>query len=434
MMQTIIPTTVISPVLPIKRFEYDLEGLRGFAAILVLWCHAIGMPKFLDPGWNPEGIAGYQPPAHFCVLIFFVLSGYVIGMSTKGSLTLLGILPYLRKRFTRIYPIYFISIVFTIIIANQVFPFRTIIGNLTFLQIIITPLIEANGASWSLQYEIIYYLLFIPLSFCAINPLAAAGTILAFGLGVFHFLPNVPLPASYAFGFTFWCCGWALARYSATWPRLQTSYSLLASALLLFFSLRNFNTLDPLLSVVFTRVLGNDLVYNPGLNLFESMIAIHDFTYLPYALLGILLFVHKDFPARRLVIGVLYLLPLISFSYLANHWPDYNHSKLVLPAISYLLALGLLLRPTAWTEKVGRVLMVWLIKLGAWSYGLYIIHVPILWCFKQIAYFSGSAFTYWVRFSIFIALVLVAAYFLEEKVQPYMKNKVLKKTAKGLTE
>lgn len=142
-MQPIVNATVAVPTT--KKFEVDLEGLRGFAAILVVAWHAIAISNCLDPGYTPSGIFNYQIPAHFCVLIFFVLSGYVIGLSTKEGIRLATAGIYLKKRLLRIYPIYFVSMLAALAVAISVYSWQTILGNFALLQIIVSPVIMENG-------------------------------------------------------------------------------------------------------------------------------------------------------------------------------------------------------------------------------------------------------------------------------------------------
>ena len=68
---------------PAVQIEYNLEALRGVAALLVVCGHAIDNDSLLDPGYIVQGWTRIVFPVHLAVLLFFVLSGYVIGYSTK---------------------------------------------------------------------------------------------------------------------------------------------------------------------------------------------------------------------------------------------------------------------------------------------------------------------------------------------------------------
>ena len=69
-----------------------------------------------------------------------------------------------------------------------------------------------------------------------------------------------------------------------------------------------------------------------------------------------------------------------------------------------------------------RVIPTSFIKLGALSYGLYIIHYPILKLFGQAMLFSGHWYTYLARYVLFIGISLLAAYWLEKKLQPWARR------------
>ncbi|MBC6607781.1 acyltransferase [Hymenobacter sp. BT188] len=124
---------------PKKEIQYNLEALRGVAALIVVWSHAFVFPKFLDPNYAITGPFSFEPPARISVFLFFVLSGYVIGISNKQALTKGTIGKYIKKRLLRIYPIYFLSMLFTIMIAKA-YPISTIWGNMTLTQVLLTPL------------------------------------------------------------------------------------------------------------------------------------------------------------------------------------------------------------------------------------------------------------------------------------------------------
>ena len=423
-MQTIANASKIAP--GVKKFEFDLESLRGFAALLVVVWHAVAISNCLDPHYTPSGILGAlvdcQIPAHFCVLIFFVLSGYVIGLSTKGYLQLTTAGPYLKKRLVRIYPIYLISILAALAVSVPVYPWRTILGNLVFLQIIFSPIIVENGPSWSLHYEVLYYLLFIPFSLSRISPVLVIGSCLAVGLLTMQYFSSSPLPASYAFGFAFWCCGWAISRYVVQANRVERSYTLLLSTLLLFFSLGRFNYLDALLGQLFHFGFGHDLAFPVGLDIYKTMLSAHDFAYLPYAMVGVLVFTHNRFRFRQVVLSVLFLLPSFTFFHLVRYHATIYKTPWLLPTLSYCLALVLFFKPSKRVDVISQKLMLLLTKIGGISYGLYIIHFPILFAFQKVNTFSGSGLTYWIRFTLFILLSLLAAYLLEKKFQMWMRK------------
>ena len=74
------------------------------------------------------------------------------------------------------------------------------------------------------------------------------------------------------------------------------------------------------------------------------------------------------------------------------------------------------------------------IKLGAISYGIYVIHFPISIMLSHITVFSGTILTYCIRLAVDLLLVLTAGYLLELKVQPFFKAILSKKPAVILIE
>ena len=66
-----------------------------------------------------------------------------------------------------------------------------------------------------------------------------------------------------------------------------------------------------------------------------------------------------------------------------------------------------------------------LAQVGSVSYGLYIVHVPLLYLMHQLApSFSGTALTYGLRLAVFVAAALGMAYWLEKKLQPWVKGRL----------
>jgi peptidoglycan/LPS O-acetylase OafA/YrhL len=138
-----------------------LEGVRGSAALVVLLCHLLtsidGVPNF--PLLNIIGNMGTD-----AVVVFFLLSGFVISISTRPE-TPAKI--YLSKRLVRILPIFIFSLLIAygveIVVNGPVLIVGDVIGNFLFLgslQAFIVPLVSTNGPLWSLGCEMFFYILF----------------------------------------------------------------------------------------------------------------------------------------------------------------------------------------------------------------------------------------------------------------------------------
>lgn len=192
--------------------------------------------------------------------------------------------------------------------------------------------------------------------------------------------------------------------------------------LLLFFSLGRFNYLDNIMGWGLRYGLGHDLEFPVGLDIYKTMLSAHDFAYLPYAVVGVLVFTHHQFPFRQIILTLLFLVPSLTFIHLVRYHATIYKTPWLLPTMSYVLALVLFLRPLGWMETIGKKIMEGLIKIGSISYGLYIIHFPVLFVFQKVIFFSGSGHTYWARFAIFILVSVTVAYLLEKKFQKWVRT------------
>src|SRR5258706_12200774 len=137
-----------------------LEALRGFACVYVVAYHS---RSFQSVSW----FFGYGSIA---VMVFFILSGFVISYSTF-RLKRPTFRDYLRRRIRRIYPIFIAALVFTYVtncVVTQTFApiqIKVLIGNLLMLQdsgtvgrkLGVEPF-GANTPLWSLAYEWWFYM------------------------------------------------------------------------------------------------------------------------------------------------------------------------------------------------------------------------------------------------------------------------------------
>ncbi|NJJ60290.1 acyltransferase family protein [Pseudomonas sp. B14(2022)] len=162
----------------------QLDSLRGVSALIVLVGHA--HQAFLRPTF-PESSVYVGFFTQFSVMVFFVLSGFLIGKSIFSNISANGefnILKYARDRFIRLYPPLIASMllmVALVILAPYVFSSGTnsylhipgvnfirevfttnskqIYGPLLFINGFKTPAPSANGPLWSLSIEAWYYVL-----------------------------------------------------------------------------------------------------------------------------------------------------------------------------------------------------------------------------------------------------------------------------------
>jgi peptidoglycan/LPS O-acetylase OafA/YrhL len=145
-----------------------LEALRGFAALYVVFFHALPQ-KFYFLGINFGALFRFGPES---VILFFILSGFVIKFTYEKSRDK-SFKTYFIRRFIRLYtPMILIFILGYAIkciheggLADP--EFLQLGGNLLMLQDVITQkpnvicgVYMGNGPLWSLSYEWWFYMLF----------------------------------------------------------------------------------------------------------------------------------------------------------------------------------------------------------------------------------------------------------------------------------
>lgn len=149
-----------------------LEAIRGFAALYVVLFHLLPQ-KILLFGVNVGLLFRFGPEA---VIVFFVLSGFVIKYSWEKSKDR-SFAYYFKRRFIRLYvPLFFIFLMGYLIkcysegaLANPDWP--NLLANIFMFQDVISqkPNVIAaaymgNGVLWSLSYEWWFYMLFFVLA------------------------------------------------------------------------------------------------------------------------------------------------------------------------------------------------------------------------------------------------------------------------------
>ena len=397
------------------KFELNLEGLRGFAALVVVFHHVLINKFSLDPAYTPAASWLNPLPGHFSVLIFFILSGYAIGLANPQALNRRTIRPYLRKRLVRLYPIYFTSLLLTLFALERPYPLPTIAANFLFLQNLATPCLYENNPLWSLNYEVLYYLAFIPISALGWRAgwVSIAGIV--FGL-IFGTLLPLPLLSSYCFGLGFWASGLWLAQ-SPHFHRHYASPQVLSGLLFLFLG---YESLNPFMVTV--RYLENTLAFHVG-----GRIPFFDLMQWPVCFCLLSYFANYTFNRSTLFLALTILSGYVFCIYvILKHGLFYwQTSYLRLPIIFFTVGTGLLLIARSRPQLArANLLSTWLLKLGAISYGIYTIHFPTSIILSHIVAFSGSAFTFSIRLVLDLLLVITGSYLLKLKFQPWIKSRL----------
>lgn len=397
-----------------------VECARGFAAMYVLFHHVK----------NIGGLDGLFPGAKFAlhaldfgqqmVFLFFFLSGFSIHYSSRDRQ--LGgqsdCLQYFYLRFRRIYPLFLLSVGMTLLLSlvtlsfdpgnlNLTLPDSRLIGTLFFMsdihdgRLVAAP--QTNPALWSLSYEVVYYAIY-PLFWRVYKFAGVEKTFLAtvlfssafagIGLVVPNHLSNVISL------YWLWGAGALLAEWRITGKMLRVEPALFYSLLFVVFCTSR--SLARTAPPVF-------YCWSEGLFIGLIMVA--------YCL---------DFgevTRRRKVIGVAaILLLLLAVIRTTQNLPVLGrHVFLDLSFALFALVLIVLIGGGIDIRRCCTALLRPFLRAGAWSYALYIIHMPII-------YFVGSVFQ--KKYPHIIATLIAApvicwlAMLLELKLQPWFAMKL----------
>ncbi|HAS1003863.1 TPA: acyltransferase [Enterobacter cloacae] len=161
-----------------------LESLRGLSALSVLICHffQVFLARFYPEYFHADLIV-----AQASVMIFFVMSGLLIGVSIQSNISRNGyfdLISYAKSRFLRIYPplLFAIALCFLLSFLATAFfesgsasfmipdaftrgkslemPAKEVLASLTFMNGFLPVGTNFNSPLWSLPYEVWYYIVF----------------------------------------------------------------------------------------------------------------------------------------------------------------------------------------------------------------------------------------------------------------------------------
>ena len=226
---------------------HRLEAIRGFAAAVVMLGHA----RLATAGVAAVVLSTGQE----AVIVFFLLSGFVIHHATLGrGPGRVTFVTYFLRRFRRIYPLLGVCLALTyatscLAAGRWIGPdVPQLAGNLAMFQDMAVgkrgvwvDTYLGNWPLWSLAYEWWFYMLFFPVAVALAIPSAGQKYLVA-GLSVlgyvgYHLRPNPPcLYLSY---FVIWWAGVELSREHActgtlTWRGQLPMLLLLAGSTLLW--------------------------------------------------------------------------------------------------------------------------------------------------------------------------------------------------------
>ncbi|EEC7244955.1 acyltransferase [Escherichia coli] len=159
---------------PRKNNLQYIQALRAIAAMLVVLCHARDFLKGTEYEWLAQRLFW---PGAFGVDLFFIISGFII-IYTSHSYQSNDLIKFIKKRFLRVWPLYFIMTIAYIVIVKNVdlslmhgfsynqssssFELTNIIKGLLFIPLNTESPIYFGPPSlfvgWTLNYEIYFYL------------------------------------------------------------------------------------------------------------------------------------------------------------------------------------------------------------------------------------------------------------------------------------
>lgn len=401
-------------------FDYHLEGLRGLAALLVVLSHVLTNNFHLDPGFRFTGIWQYSPPGTLCVLVFFILSGYVIGLTNKKPInTNEQRLIYLKKRLVRLYPLYLVAIMLALGVATVVhihYPPEQIGLHLLFGQVAFTDVLMTNEPLWSLSFEMLYYMLFLIFSYYQWRSSTVIFICVVIGV-ITKFLPGAPLILSaYSYGACFWLIGLLISQLPKREAPVQ--FGNLFALLLLLLCYDRMNIWQSLLAHTPMDFTEQEAGF------FQRPVRFSDFSSLLFCVPLLLRFTNRHLTGFTWLERSAFLTPVL---YLVGYIISdkiYNPklvNTLVGPVFFYLLALLVYFTTDFW-QNFSKNIVKKLASIGTISYGIYIIHFPLIILFEKVTIMSGSSITFVIRFMFFILIVLLLGYLLEKKLQPRIRS------------
>jgi len=133
-----------------------LDAIRCIAALSVVFSHFAERTPL-----HESAVFDYFTPGQFGVVVFFILSGFVIPFSFKR-----GVRDFAISRFFRLYPAYWVSVALAVICAVVFLDtppdLRVVAANLTMVQKLLG-MPDLFGVYWTLLVELAFYFLCIGL-------------------------------------------------------------------------------------------------------------------------------------------------------------------------------------------------------------------------------------------------------------------------------
>lgn len=137
---------------------YSIQVLRGIAVILVVLFHATQLFANI---YQIKPLNGLLLFGFSGVHLFFVLSGFIIFTIHYSDIDQpRKYLSYIIKRFIRIYPLYWITLLIVLVLVPNGIVNITMYNFFANISLLIEPIQFINPVSWTLLLEVLFYIIF----------------------------------------------------------------------------------------------------------------------------------------------------------------------------------------------------------------------------------------------------------------------------------
>jgi len=355
---------------------------------------------FVDRFRWPEPVH-YLGAGYLSVMVFFCISGYVIAISNDQNV--LDKRLYIKRRLVRLYPAYIIAILLCLIYAGRV-PLLNVLENLLFLQSdsaywhLQIPII--NPVTWSLNYEVVYYILFIPLFFIKPKTWQLLLGMLLLSVWLINANANIQFLVNYLNGFYFWILG------------LLIGWKIIAA--------RDKAIAVPLLSLIFLQLcqqylgVGVIILHVFRVNSNTNFNWLFD---LPFCLMVMGVLTQKDDLLLRINKFITYAIPAVIFIYLLLNNRIFEDTRWVMCLIFWICSL------IFYSEKnISAFILNKLTFVGKISYALYLVHIPIAFIVKNTVFIHVRPLEIVVKYFLWLIITFAVAILLDLKFQPAIKK------------
>jgi peptidoglycan/LPS O-acetylase OafA/YrhL len=153
-----VGTIFVTPLPSTHAYSGALDAYRGLAAMLVAFSHLVFFcyPVF----WASKDVSPYviSYGGNKAVPVFVMLSGFLIYRSVRKVANIAGLRDYLKRRFLRIYPLYFVTALAGVLTGVVLFNPTSVLAEI-FMFRCLSPTRISNPPTWSLYVEVCFYLL-----------------------------------------------------------------------------------------------------------------------------------------------------------------------------------------------------------------------------------------------------------------------------------